>query len=121
MPYPYVIKASPDLLKKFEGKATPGLTATALGFYGPQGRSIRLAPAIDGLNEKLTAFSFEGQRIVNFEMETSALYGMCAMLGHNHLTICTIIANRLAKTFTPNLAKGVENMVKTALDCLSAA
>lgn len=120
MPYPYVVKASANLLKKFEGKATPGITATALGFYGPQGRGIRMAPAIADLNEKLTAFSFEGQRIINFEMETSALYGMAAMLGHNHLTVCTIIANRLAKTFTSDLAKSTDNLIKTALECLTA-
>lgn len=120
MSYPYAVKASSELLKRFEGKATAGITATAVGFYGPQGRQIRLAPAIQDINERLTAFSFEGQRIANFEMETSALYGMCAMLGHNHLTVCNVIANRLAKTFSADMAKSVDNMIVTALDCLSA-
>ncbi len=120
MPYPYTVKASPDLLKRFAGAATTGITATALGFYGPQGRGLRMAPAISGLNDKLTAFSFNGNRIVNFEMETSALYGMCAMLGHNHITVCTTIANRLAKKFTPDLQKSVDHLIDTALECLTA-
>lgn len=121
MPYPYAVKASGDLLKKFEGAATFGITATAMGFYGPQGRAIRLSPAISDINEKLTAFEFEGNRIANFEMETSALYGMAAMLGHNHLTICNVIANRLAKKFSTNMPKAVDNMILTALDRLSTS
>jgi uridine phosphorylase len=118
MPYPYAVPATPELLQRFEGKTAQGITATAPGFYGSQGRKIRLAPAIADINEKLASFSHQGQRIVNLEMETSALYGMAAMLGHNHLTICTVIANRPAKQFTPDLDKGVENLITTALELL---
>lgn len=117
--YPYAIGASAELLTRFGGTTVKGITATAMGFYGPQGRAIRLEPAIKDLNEKLTAFNFEGQRIANFEMETSALYGMSALLGHNRLTICNVIANRIRREFSKDLKKGVDNLIKTALDGLS--
>ncbi len=120
LPYPYAVKASQDLLQRFAGATIAGITATAPGFYGPQGRSIRIQPAMADINERLTAFSFEGHRIVNFEMETSALYGMAALLGHNHLTICTVIANRLKKQFSTNLTKSVDHLIQTALDGLTA-
>ncbi len=118
MPYPYVVGGSKELLQKFEGAATFGITATAVGFFGPQGRSLRAKPAIADLNERLTAFRYGGQRIVNFEMETSALYGMAAMLGHSHLTVCTIIANRLTRQFTPNLQKSIDHMIDVSLERL---
>ena len=120
LPYPYAVKASPELLQRFDGAVTAGITATALGFYGPQGRSLRMKALMPDLNEKLTNFAYEGHRIVNFEMETSALYGMAAALGHNHLTICTVIANRLAKQFTKDLAASTDSMIRTALERLTA-
>ncbi len=118
LPYPYAVTASPELLERFAGIATPGITATAPGFYGPQGRQLRLTAAIPDLNERLTAFSFKDERIVNFEMETSALYGLTALLGHNHLTVCVVIANRLAKAFSTDLEASVDHLVRTALDKL---
>lgn len=118
MPYPYAVTATPELLQRFAGKAVQGITVTALGFYGPQGRALRLSPAIADINEKLATFSHKGHRVANFEMETSALYGMAAMLGHNHLTVCTVVANRPAKQFSPDVDKSVENLITTALECL---
>lgn len=120
LPYPYCVKASDSLLKLFDGIATPGITATAPGFYGPQGRTVRLAPAMADINERLATFEFDGHRIVNFEMETSALYGMAAMLGHNHLTVCNVIANRVTKEFSKDMGKSIDDMIKTALRRLSA-
>lgn len=120
MAYPYAMAATGDLLQRFDGVAIPGITATAMGFYGPQGRRIRLTPAIADLNERLTAFSYNGERIVNFEMETSALYGMGALLGHNHLTVCTVVANRPARQFTADVRKSTDHLIQTALDRLTA-
>jgi uridine phosphorylase len=120
MPYPYAVQGSEALLQKFADSATVGITATASGFYGPQGRNLRIQPAIADINERLTAFDYNGQRILNFEMETSAMYGMAAMLGHNHLTVCTIIANRLTKQFTSDLDKSTGHLIDTALERLTA-
>lgn len=120
LPYAYAIAATPELLQRFAGKTIQGITVTAPGFYGPQGRSIRLAPAITNIHEKLTAFRHKDMRIANFEMETSALYGMAALLEHNHLTVCTVIANRLAKQFSGDPQKSIANLIQTSLDILSA-
>ena len=90
---PYFIKASTSLLDKFSDIPN-GITATAPGFYGPQGRTLRLNPSIIDLHEKMESFNFQNQKITNFEMETSALYYLGQTLGHNTLTICAVIANR---------------------------
>ncbi|MGZ3921995.1 MAG: nucleoside phosphorylase, partial [Bacteroidia bacterium] len=100
LPYPYCVKGSETLIKKFAEGNHVGITATAPGFYGPQGREIRLKASTVNLNELLTSFMFNQHRITNFEMETSALYGLGKLLGHNCLTVCVIIANRVRKEFT---------------------
>jgi len=97
-----------------------GITATAPGFYGPQGRRLRLKPFMHDLNERLTAFDFNGEKITNFEMETSALYGLGKMLGHNCLTICVIIANRIRKEFTNDYNASVSHLIETSLERLTA-
>src|SRR5688572_7636460 len=98
--YPYCVKGSAALLEKFKTGNHVGITATAPGFYGPQGRQIRLKASAQNLNELLTSFDHNGLKIANFEMETSALYGLGKMLGHNCLTACVIIDNRVRKEFT---------------------
>jgi len=115
LPYPYCVAASEHLLEKFKGAFYSGITATAPGFYGPQGRQIRLKASMHQLNEKLTAFHYNGLHISNFEMETSALYGLGKMLGHECLTICVIIANRVRKEFTTDYKKSVEHLIDTSL------
>lgn len=120
LPYPYAIKATDSLLRLFADVAVCGITGTAVGFYGPQGRKLRLAPALADMNERLTAFRYHNQRFLNLEMETSALYGMASLLGHDHLTVCVVIANRLAKQFSPDLHKSIEHLIVTALDRLTA-
>ena len=82
---PYIIKASEKLLAKFDGFTT-GITATAPGFYAPQGRKLRIRPAIDNLHEKINTFGFEGNRITNFEMETSALYFLVLLSNHSSIS-----------------------------------
>lgn len=96
---PYAVSASQELLKKVAFDMTQGITATAPGFYAPQGRHIRIAPSFANLNEKLSTFEWKGIKATNLEMETSGIYGLSALLGHNALTVCLIIANRADGTF----------------------
>lgn len=114
-PYPYCISSNKELLKKFEKDTLQGITATAPGFYGPQGRRLRLDCTIPDLNKLLTNFSSGTLRITNFEMETSALYGLGKLLGHNCLTVCVIIANRIRKEFTNDYNKSVEHLIENCL------
>jgi uridine phosphorylase len=120
LPRPYVVKASEEMMKKLGAGLIKGITATASGFYGPQGRQLRIVPADPELNEKMMAFGYNGHRITNFEMETSALYGLGKILGHNTLTICTIIANRAAGTYSSNYKQTVEKMVEMTLERITA-
>ena len=120
LPYPYCVKASEKLLQKFKNDTHIGITATAPGFYGPQGRQIRLNVAMPDLNDLLTNFRFNDLLITNFEMETSALYGLGKLLGHNCLTICVIIANRVRKEFTKDYQKSVELLIENSLERLTA-
>ncbi len=119
LPYPYCVAASEKLLSKFKNDTHVGITATAPGFYGPQGRQIRLKASAPNLNELLTAFKLNDLRITNFEMETSALYGLGKLLDHNCLTICVIIANRVRKEFTSDYKKSVEILIENCLNKLS--
>jgi uridine phosphorylase len=120
LPYPYIIKSSDKLLKQFSAGNHIGITATAPGFYGPQGRQIRLKAAKSNLNELLTSFEFEGNKITNFEMETSAIYGLGRLLGHHPLTICVIIANRIRKEFTPDYQNSVKKLITDCLERLTS-
>ncbi len=119
MPYPYCVAASDDLLKKFKDGNFVGITATAPGFYGPQGRQIKLKSALPTLNDNLTNFNLNGLKITNFEMETSALYGLGKLLNHNCLTVCVIIANRVRKEFTSDYKKSVEILIENCLNKLT--
>ena len=111
---PYIVKASDKLLSIFPD-LKKGITATAPGFYGPQGRTLRLNPYITNLHEKMESFNYKENRITNFEMETSALYYLGQSLGHNTLTICAIIANRLTKEYSKDYKKTVEKMIDLVL------
>lgn len=96
---PYCVKGSEVLLKKVADITKTGITATAPGFYAPQGRHIRIAPSIPDLNERLSTFEWDGLKVTNLEMETSAIYGLSKLMGHHALTVCLIIANRADGTF----------------------
>jgi uridine phosphorylase len=117
---PYTVKASEELMKKLGVGLFKGITATASGFYGPQGRQLRIVPADPLLNDKMETFKYNGHRITNFEMETSALYGLSAILGHQAVTICTIIANRVSKQYSKDYHPAVEKMIQTILDRITA-
>jgi len=119
LPYPYVVKESETLLNQVAFEMNQGITAKAPGFYGPQGRKLRLAPAIADLNEKLTAFHFGDVRVTNFEMETSALYGLGRLLGHNCLTVCAIIAKRVKREYSKDYHPTIEKLITTVLERLT--
>ena len=115
--YPIVIANSIDLGKKLSSKNIyEGITATAGGFYGPQGRVLRLAIQDPELNHKIDSFNFEGNRITNLEMETSAIYGLSKLLGHQAVSMNAIIANRANGTFSENPYKVVDDLILYTLD-----
>jgi len=118
---PYVVDCSETLLNKIHrGDTITGVTISAPGFYGPQGRVLRLSLADPLLNEKIESFSFEGHQITNFEMECSAIYGLSKLLGHNALTICLIIANRIKKDANANYHQSIETLVELVLNRLTS-
>ena len=98
--YPYAVNADKELIELFQNeKFVNGITISAPGFYGPQGRKLRLETFDSEINKKLSEFSFRGRTISNYEMESSAIYGLSALLGHKALTICVIIGNRVSGEF----------------------
>jgi uridine phosphorylase len=118
LPGPYVVKASEKLLEKLGEGFQYGITATSPGFYGPQGRVLCLGLSDCKMNKNMESFSFEGQRICNFEMESSALYGLSRMLGHQALTICAIIANRVTEKFSSDYKPFMDKLIQTTLNRL---
>jgi uridine phosphorylase len=116
---PMLIENSRSLEKLFDSEIThKGITATAGGFYGPQGRVLRLQIQDPDLNEKMDSFNFNGNRITNFEMETSTIYGMSKLLGHDAISLNAIIANRANGTFSKNPKAVIENLIIYTLDRL---
>lgn len=119
LPYPYFVKGSEALYRKFTDVPVSGITATAPGFYGPQGRVIRIPLNHPDLMDKMQHFQYEGQRIINFEMETSALYGLGRLLGHNTLTTCAVIANRAKNTYSEDHHKVIGELIEMVLERLT--
>ncbi len=115
---PYVVKADEGLVEQIGHDMIKGVTISAIGFYGPQGRVVRIPLADPKQNEKIEAFRYNDRRITNFEMESSALAGLGRLLGHEASTICTIIANRDRKTANSNYQPFVKKMIEMALDKL---
>ncbi len=116
---PIVISNSLELERIFESEQTyKGVTGTAGGFYGPQGRVLRLAIQDSELNNKMNSFLYDGFRISNLEMETATIYGLSKLLGHNALSLNAIIANRANGTFSKNPAKTIESLILYTLDRL---
>lgn len=120
LPLPYVAAGDKALVELLGHGNTTGITFTAGGFYGPQGRQLRLVPSVDGLNERITAFAHEGLRATNFEMETSALYGLGGMLGHRVCTVCAVVANRLRKEYSKDHHAAIDRMIAEVLDRATA-
>jgi len=119
LPYPYAVKGSETLINKIGFDLIKGITATAPGFYGPQGRKLRLTPWVEDFNQQLTDFKHKENRITNFEMETSALYGLGKLLGHQTCTVCAIIANRVAKKYSKDYHVAVEQLIQLVLERLT--
>jgi uridine phosphorylase len=117
--YPYIFGGSASLLKMFTKDIYHGITVTCPGFYGPQGRVLRLGLALPHLNDALTGYSFGNHRITNFEMETAAIYGLGKSLGHQCLSLSAIVANRVSRTFSKNGDAAVENLIQHTLGVLS--
>jgi len=120
LPFPYVVSCSPLLMEKIGYGLLKGITATAPGFYGPQGRVIRIPLNYQEISDKIKSFNHNGNRVLNFEMETSALYGLGKLLGHNTLTMCAIIANRANGEYTGDYKNVIEEMIVLLLERLAA-
>ena len=116
---PYFVEGDQDLRLKVAYDSHTGITATAGGFYAPQGRELRLGKYHPDMNDLLTSFKFDEEKIVNYEMETSALYGLARNLGHSACTVCTVLANRLRKEKSSNYKSSVKMMVETVLGRLT--
>jgi len=120
LPTPYVVNASEQLLSKFSDEIfRKGVTISAPGFYGPQGRVLRLPLAVPELNHQIEDFDFNSFKITNFEMESSAIYGLSKMLGHEALTVCLIIANRVTLNANENYREKMILLIQNVLDSLT--
>jgi len=116
---PYFVKSSQKLLNLVAKDMRKGMTISSSGFYGPQGRIIRLKTNDMNLNNKISSFEYNNYKITNYEMESSAIYGLSALMGHNALTICQIIANRINKEYSKDYKPHMEKLFVKILDRLS--
>ena len=119
LPDPYFVKAGQKLIDKFADCTIKGVTISASGFYGPQGRVLRMPLAMPDMIDSFESYRFEDCRITNFEMEGSAIAGIAAHLGHEAGTVCCIIANRHLKSSNPDYKPQVKGLVKLSLDRLT--
>ena len=117
---PYFVRASDTLIQKFQGWTYKGMTVSAPGFYGPQGRSVRLDLTIPDLIPKLESFQHDGYRVSNIEMESSCLAGLATLLGHDAVTVCLAIANRHIKESNPDYKPLMAQLLWRALETMTA-
>lgn len=116
-PAPYVINSDKELADRIVGNdMVKGITVSCGGFYGPQGRQLRLRLADPHQNEKIESFEYDGMRITNFEMESSALAGLSCLMGHKATTVCMVIANRYAKEANTGYKNKIDDLIKIVLD-----
>lgn len=116
---PYVVKCDGHLRHHFlEEGIVNGFTGSNAGFYGPQGRHLRLPPKDPLLHKKLASFSYENKKLTNFEMETSAIYGLSSMMGHRALSMNAIIANRITNQFSGHPARTIDKLIEWTLNKL---
>lgn len=120
LPAPYCVDADEGLWGLFRDATTEGVTVTSPGFYAPQGRYVRVEPADAALNAKLEMFAHNGRRITNFEMESAPLAGLARLLGHRAGTVCTVIAQRVARDVDTDYTPFVDKMIKMSLDKLAS-
>jgi uridine phosphorylase len=117
--YPYISMASPSLLKHFVNGFHHGITVTCPGFYGPQGRVLRLGLSHPDLIDRMTQFQFGQHRIANFEMETAGIYGLSRIFGHHCLSLSVIVANRVKKEFSRNSSLAIEQLISKTLEIIT--
>ena len=117
---PYVIIPSKELVNKLysEGETYKGITITAVGFYGPQGRTLRAPIMMPKINDSISSFKYKGYRIINYEMEAAVVAGLSSILGHNAATICLIIANRATGEALANYYPNIKKLIKYTLNKL---
>lgn len=116
-PAPYAIHANEEMVERIAGKdMVRGITVACGGFFGPQGRKLRVPLADPHQNEKIETFEYEGRRITNFEMESSALAGLARLQGHKATTVCMVIANRVAKEANTGYKNQIDDLIKTVLE-----
>jgi len=116
---PYIISANPELVDRIgRNDMHRGVTVSANGFYGPQGRELRIPLAKPDMNALLESFSYGNDRITNYEMESSAVAGLSALLGHKAMTVCLVIANRLAKEAKTDYKTAMRELIVKVLDRL---
>ncbi|MBR3558471.1 MAG: nucleoside phosphorylase [Bacteroidales bacterium] len=116
LPYPYCMPASSVLLDRVAFDMAKGITISAPGFFGPQGREVRAKLKYPELNRKIETFDFQGNKVTNMEMECSAVYGLGSLLGHHPLTVCLIIANRVTGKFLDSYHDRMEELCHTVLE-----
>ena len=116
LPHPYFVRAGEKMIEKFQDCTVKGMTIAASGFYGPQGRVIRLPLAMPDMIEDFESFRYEGEKVTNFEMEGSAIAGIAAHLGHNAGTVCCIIAHRHHKASNPDYKPQVRKLIELCLE-----
>ncbi len=114
-PKPYIVECNEKLMNTIGFDMIKGITCTAPGFYGPQGREVRVPIARPDMNELIESFEFQNHHVCNLEMETSALYGLSKALGHRSLTVCLAIANRVSKTFSQDYKPKMKNLIETVI------
>lgn len=116
-PAPYAVSADPELVERIGADdMVRGITVACGGFFGPQGRQLRIPLADPHQNQKIESFEYEGKRITNFEMESSALAGLSLLLGHKAVTVCMVIANRVAKQANTGYKNKIDDLIKVVLD-----
>ena len=114
---PYVVKADAELSHRIcRDDMVMGTTISAVGFYGPQGREIRLPIASPSINSKIEEFEYKGQRITNYEMESAPLAGLSQLLGHRATTVCAVVANRVAQNVNPDYKKIMRDLIQKVLE-----
>ena len=114
---PYVVAANKDLVNRIAGNdMMRGCTIAANGFYGPQGRVLRVGLAVPDINERITDFRYEGQRITNYEMEGSCIAGLALHMGHRAMTVCCVIAQRKAEAANTDYKPRIKQLVQTVLE-----
>ena len=123
LPSPYFVKASPKIINLMKDVTIQGVTISAPGFYGPQGRVVRIPLAMPDMLENIESFRFKEDgvdyRITNFEMESSPLAGLCAQLGHNACTVCCAIANRYLQSSNPDYKPAIRKLIELSVERMS--